>query len=107
MTLYEMLDVALTSGKVLIYTSNAYDQCMKLFQGTVSDARRDDDLVWDYLMNPVETWVCGNGWTLIYVKDNNYEDRLEKHCFGSEKWTKECHPYKNSYEVNTELKMLH
>lgn len=107
MTLYEMLDVTLCHGNVLIYSTNAYDQCMKLFQGTVSDARIDEAHVWDYLMQPVDGWICGNGWTLIYVKDKNYDDRLEKHYFNSAKWTKEHHPYKNSCEVNAELKMLH
>lgn len=106
MTLYEMLDRTLYYGNVLIYNRNAYDQCMKLFQGTVSEARKDEDYVWDYLMQEVDQWICGNGWTLIYVKYHHYNDRLENHYLNSKNWTKENRPYKGSYEVEKELSGL-
>ena len=98
MTLWDMLDKTLYYGNVLIYSRNVYDQCMPIFQGVVSDARSDED-VWDYLTNEVEQWICGNKWMLIYVRYEHFEDRLEEHYLYSDKWTKEKHPYKSSYEV--------
>lgn len=102
-TLFEMLDNTLYYGNVLIYSRNAFDQCVNIFKGTVSEARRNEDYVWSYLMQPVDQWICGNGWTLIYVKNHNYDDRLETQYVGSEKWTRENHPYKSSYEVEEML----
>lgn len=105
MTLYEMLDKTLYYGNVLIYHRNAYDQCIKIFQGAVSDARQDED-VWDYLMREIDQWICGNEWMLIYVKFHYYNDRLENHYIYSDNWTRENRPYKSSYEVKKELREL-
>ena len=98
MILWDMLDKTLYYGNVLIYSRNVYDQCMPIFQGRVDNARCHYD-VWDYLTNEVEQWICGNKWMLIYVKNNYYEDKLEEHYLYSDKWTKDNHPYKSSYEV--------
>lgn len=106
MTLWEMLDKTLYDGNVLIYERNTYDQCMKIFQGKVNDAKQDSDRVWDYLMQPIEQWICGNRWTLIYVKNHYYNDLLETQYSNSDKWTREKHPWKSSYEVENELREL-
>ena len=76
MILHEMLASTSYYGQVLIYARNAYDQCVEIFQGSVENARKDE-YVWDYLTYEVDQWICGNHWTLIYVKHYAYEDRLE------------------------------
>lgn len=105
MILHEMLANTSFCGQVLIYARNAYDQCVKLFQGSVENARKDEN-VWDYLTYEVDQWICGNHWTLIYVKHYAYEDRLETCYYDSDRWTRENRPYKSSYEVEKELKCL-
>lgn len=105
MTLHKMLDSTLFYGQVLIYARNAYDQCVKLFQGSVANARKDEN-VWDYLTYEVDQWICGNHWTLIYVKHYAYEDKLETCYCNSDRWTRENRPYKSSYQVEKELKCL-
>ena len=67
MILHEMLANTSYYGQVLIYARNAYDQCVEIFQGSVENARKDE-YVWDYLTYEVDQWICGNHWTLIYVK---------------------------------------
>ena len=93
MILHEMLANTSYYGQVLIYARNAYDQCV-------------DEYVWDYLTYEVDQWICGNHWTLIYVKHYAYEDRLETCYYDSDRWTRENRPYKSSYEVEKELKCL-
>lgn len=104
MTLWEMLNTTLWYGKVLIYSRNAYDQCVPLFKGIVNDARQDVDNVWDYLPSEVDQWICGNGITLIYVKHYGYEERLEKFYSNSDKWTPKNRPYLHSIDVEKELR---
>lgn len=103
MTLWEMLDCTLYYGKVLIYTRNAYDQCLKLFKGQVNDARCNVDYVWDYLPKEIDQWICGNGATLIYVKHYDYDNRLENSYINSDKWTEKNKPYVSSYDAQKEL----
>ena len=98
MTLWDMLDKTLYYGNVIIYSRNVYDQCMPIFKGIVEDARCDEN-VWNYLTKEVEQWICGNKWMLIYVRFEHFEDRLEKHYPYSDKWTRDDHPYKSSYDV--------
>ena len=103
MTLWEMLDNTLYYGNVIIYLRNAYDQCVKVFSGTVQEAREEGCNVWDCLPYEVDQWICGNKIALIYVKHYDYENRLENSYSNSDKWTKEQKPYKSSYEVRKEL----
>lgn len=103
MTLWEMLDRTLYYGRVLIYSRNAYDQCVPIFRGKVQDAREEGNQVWDYLPYEVDQWICGKGATLIYVKHYDYENRLEKCYSNSDKWTEAKRPYRRSYEVEREL----
>lgn len=49
MTLWEMLDRTGYWQKVLIYERNNRGQNMPVFCGTVIEARRNGDTVWDYL----------------------------------------------------------
>ena len=65
MTLYEVLDKSLYNGEVMIYSRNCYDQCIKIFEGIVSDARCDEDNVWKWLMSEVDGLVYGNKVLLI------------------------------------------
>ena len=105
MTLWEMLDKTLYYGNILIYSRNACDQCMPIFKGRVYEARSDEN-VWDYLPNEIDQWICGNKWMLVYVKYEYFEDRLEEHYLYSDKWTRDNHPYKSSYEVEKLLMEL-
>lgn len=105
MTLWEMLDKTLYYGNILIYSRNGYDQCMPIFKGKVYKARSDEN-VWDYLPNEIEQWICGNKWMLVYVKYEYFEDRLEEHYPNSDKWTRDNHQYKSSYEVEKLLMEL-
>lgn len=77
MTLYDMLDKTKYYQQVWIFETNAYDQNMPLFKGTVQDARRDTDRVWDYLMCAVDTYDCEGGLLDIRVRDEYYDERLE------------------------------
>lgn len=104
MTLYEMLERTLYYGKVMIWTRNAFDQCLQLFDGEVEGARGDTDQVWWHLMSEVDQWICGNRVTLIYVKDDHYNELLEKQFRNSDKWTRENRPYKGSFEVERILR---
>ena len=104
MTLYEMLDNTIYYGEVMICARNAFDQCIYLFNGKVEDARKDTEDVWDYLMNEVDQWICGNEVMLIYVKHYGYEERLEKFYCNSDKWTRDKRPYLFSSEVEKKLR---
>ena len=101
MILHEMLASTSYYGQVLIYARNAYDQCVEIFQGSVENARKDE-YVWDYLTSEVDQWICGNHWTLIYVKHYAYEDRLETCYYDSDRCTRENRHYESSYEVEKE-----
>lgn len=79
MTLWDMLDKAKYYQAVWIFETNAYDQNMPLYKGTVNGARADTDIVWDYLMCEVETYDCSHGVLDIRVRDRNYNERLEGH----------------------------
>lgn len=105
MTLYEMLDVTLYCQEVWIYENNIYDQNMPLFSGTVEDARLDER-VWDYLMAKVNHYECDTGILVIKVQNEHYEELLEKHYLGSDKWgMKESErPWKYSAEIDKALK---
>lgn len=65
---------------------------MKIFQGIVYEARQDEN-AWNYLMQEVDQWICGNEWTLIYVKSYYYNDRLDR-------------AFKSSRDVEMELSEL-
>lgn len=105
MTLYEMLDKTKYYQQVWIYMNNAYDQNMPLFIGIADDARRDADILWDYLMCEVEMYYCVGGILAILVRDNTYNERLETHYTNSDRWgiKKETRPWRYSSEIDAEL----
>ena len=102
MTLYDMLDKAMADQRVWIFEHNAYDQNMLLFDGSVWDARSDQDMVWNYLMDEVEFYDCSDGILDIRVNDKYYEERLEGHYGRSDKWgkNKEERRWLYSIEIN-------
>lgn len=105
MTLWDMLDKAKYYQKVWIFETNAYDQNMPLFKGTVDDARADTDCVWDYLMCEVETYDCQGGILDIRVHDKYYNEQLESHytvCSGKWGRDKEKRPWRYSIEIDCE-----
>lgn len=104
MTLYEMLDTTLYDQEVWIYETNAYGQNMPIFRGKVTEARQSEDDVWSWLMSTVELYTCTAGILVIYVKDNNYNEPLENHYMGSERWNDKNKPWKSHYEISQELK---
>lgn len=109
MTLWDMLDKTKYYQMVWIFETNAYDQNMPLFKGTVQDARQDTDRVWDYLMCEVETYDCDCGLLDIRVRDKYYNERLESHyTIASEHWgdRKEKRPWRHSCEIEMEKRGL-
>lgn len=106
MTLWDMLDKTMYYQKVWIFETNAYDQNMPLFKGTVQDARQDTDRVWDYLMCEVYHYECANGILDIRVRDEHYSERLEGHYVFSfsDRWgeEKEKRPWRHSAEIDAE-----
>lgn len=103
MTLWDMLDKTKYYQKVWIFETNAYDQNMPLFKGTVQDARRDADRVWGYLMCEVETYDCEGGLLDIRVCDKYYNERLEGHySISSDRWGDEIEkrPWRFSSEID-------
>lgn len=76
MNLYDMLDKTKFYQEVSIYLCNIYDQNIPLFEGSVNGARADTD-IWDYLMCEVERYCYCNGTLVIYVKNENYRERIE------------------------------
>ena len=105
MKLYDMLDKAMCDQEVWIFESNAYDQNMPLFKGSISEARVDQDqIVWDYLMCEVEGYDCSDNILDIRVKDKYYEERLEGHYGRSDKWGKNKgeRPWLYSIEIQEE-----
>lgn len=105
MTLWDMLDKTIYSQKVWIFETNAYDQNMPLFKGTVQDARQDSDRVWDYLMCEVNHYECTNGILDIRVSDEHYSERLEGHySITSDRWgeSKDKRPWRHSIEIDQE-----
>lgn len=105
MTLWDMLDKTKYYQKVWIFETNAYDQNMPLFKGTVLNARSDTDIVWDYLMCEVEVYDCDGGLLDIRVRDKHYYERLEGHyttC--SDRWgeSKDKRPWRFSSEIDEE-----
>lgn len=106
MTLYEMLDCTKYYQQVWIFESNARDQNMPLFKGTVHEARGDTDRVWDYLMCQVEYYDCTVGGILdIRVRDEYFEEPLEGHySIASHRWgeKKNERPWRYSIEIDQE-----
>lgn len=105
MTLWDMLDKAKYYQKVWIFETNAYDQNMPLFKGTVQDARQDTDRVWDYLMCEVETYDFEGGLLDIRVRDEYYNERLEGHySINADRWgeSKDKRPWRHSIEIEQE-----
>lgn len=104
MTLYDMLDRTMYHQPVWIFESNAYDQNMPKFKGTVDEARSDEE-IWDYLMCEVEMYSCEHGILDIRVRDEHYNERLEGHYSGSAyRWgrEKEKRPWRYSAEIDME-----
>ena len=106
MTLYEMLDVTLYYQQTWIFKKNAYDQNMPIFKGTVSEARKNEDRVWDYLMCKVDHYECDTGILVIKVRDEHFEERLEKQYSSSIKWgiKREKRPWLHSVEISKDLR---
>lgn len=105
MTLYEMLDKTLYYQTVWIFEHNAYDQNMPLFKGTVNDARKDTENVWDYLMCEVDHYEITNSILDIRVRDEYYEERLEGHySFCAKKWGRDRkdRPWLHSVEIEAD-----
>lgn len=104
MTLWDMLDKTKYYQKVWIFETNAYDQNMPIFKGTVDEARRDADIVWDYLMAEVEIYDCEGGILDIRVRTQYYDDRFEDRYFYSDRWGKSIdeRPWRWSEEIDTE-----
>ena len=103
MTLWDMLDKTKYYQKVWIFETNAYDQNMPIFKGTVDEARRDADRVWDYLMCEVENYDCEGGLLDIRVRDKYYDERLEGHySVCSDSWGDaiETRPWRFSCEID-------
>lgn len=97
MTLWDMLDKAKYYQAVWIFETNAYDQNMPLYKGTVNGARADTDIVWDYLMCEVETYDCSHGVLDIRVRDRYYNERL-----GGWSENKAGRPWRHSAEIDSE-----
>lgn len=93
MNLYQMLSTAEYDANIVIYTRNDFDQCQKVFQGTVDDARKDDD-VWFYLMQRVEQWIAGNKCVLLFIKPEDSNKLLDGEI------------YISSYKVHEMFEML-
>lgn len=109
MTLWDMLDKTKYYQNVWIFETNAYDQNMPLFKGTVQEARQDTDRVWDYLMCEVETYDCGGGLLDIRVRDKYYNERLDGHySVSSGRWGDaiEKRPWRLSSEIDMEKRVL-
>lgn len=80
MTLYDMLDKTWCNQKVWIFETNVYDQNTPLFKGTVHEARKNADKVWDYLIREVDHYECTNGILDIRVRSKHYNENLEEDC---------------------------
>lgn len=105
MTLWEMLDKTKYYQTVWIFETNAYDQNMPLYKGTVQGAREDTGRVWDYLMCEVETYDCAGGVLDIRVRDVYYNEQMEGHySVSSDGWgdTIETRPWRYSGEIDME-----
>lgn len=108
MTLYDMLDKTKYYQQVWIFETNAYDQNMPLFKGTVDEARRDADMVWDYLMDGVEIYDCEGGILDIRVRTKDYNDHFENRYSNSDRWgdAVESRPWRWSIEIDMEKRGL-
>lgn len=93
-----------------VYTTNAYDQNVPIYHGTVQDLRMDDkyDGEWlSALSYKVDVfYVCKNGNIQINLIDKYYEKRVEEWWTTDErilsKWDKlnpETRPYRYSCET--------
>lgn len=102
MTLYEMLDRTIYYQKIAIFECNAYGQNMPLYRGDIQNARRDEEL-WSWLMETVEMYEYyqAPNCLVIKVRDERYDERLEKHYLWSDKWTEENRPWLHDIEINT------
>ena len=108
MTLWDMLDKTKYYQKVWIFEINADDQNMPIFKGTVDEARRDADMVWDYLPCDVEVYDCEGGILDIRVRTKYYNERLEDHYSNSDSWDApmETRPWRWSVEIDMEKRVL-
>lgn len=104
MTLWDMLDKTKYYQKVWIFEINATDQNMPIFKGTVDEARRDADMVWDYLPCDVEVYDCDGGILDIRVRTKYYNERLEGRYTNSDSWDApmETRPWRWSVEIDME-----
>ena len=98
MTRYDMLDKTWCDQKVWIFETNAYDQNTPLFKGTVHEARKNADQVWDYLIREVDHYECTNGILDIRVRSKHYNESLEESCGLIKKRRK----WRYSVEINQE-----
>ena len=108
MTLYDMLDRTKYYREVWIFEQNAFDQNMPVFKGIVNDARADTDVVWDYLLCEVEQYDCMNGVIVIFIKDEHFNERLEKHYIFGDQWgeDRKDRPWLYSAEIEMDLSEL-
>jgi hypothetical protein len=105
MTLYEMLDRTMYWQECWIFEHNACDQNMPLFKGTVDDARKETDHVWDYLMCEVDHYDCTSGILVLFVKDEHFDEPMEGHYTFGDRWGKKRseRPWVFTAEIESDL----
>ena len=106
MTLYEMLDKSVYWQQVWIYSNNNYDQNMPVFKGLVCEARRDDDMTWDFLENKIVVYEFKCGILVIKVESEHPDKYVEDVYCNTGIWgkEKEKRPWRYSIEIDQELK---
>lgn len=104
-TLYDMLDRTVYYQKVLILENNVFDQNMPLYYGNV-DGARSDEIIWDWLTKEVDLYEYSEGVLVISVKDENYEEHLEDHYLGSDRWTKDTRPWLFGCEIRIYIRKI-
>lgn len=77
MTLWDMLSCTVYYQHVRIFIANAYGNNIRVFRGTVEEARADED-TFNCLPNKVEHYEYIGGELVIMVRDENYEKKVEE-----------------------------
>lgn len=82
MTLYDILHASQYDQVFSIYVTNVYGQNIPIARGTrpdmiSSDVEDNDEDLFEHLMNEVSYFSIKHGIMIIFLKDENYERRVE------------------------------
>ena len=106
MTLYDLLNSAVYTQQFSVYLTNAYDQNLLIGRGTRAEMLDEDETgggIFSNLMSKVDRWEIRKERMIVFIADENYDERVEKQFSNSDKWGKEPENRPWRHSIETEL----